>query len=217
MIYKKLGAKFLLLFFVSFTIIFAQSQNPACQNPPLSSFLKMYYEHDIKSDQTKLYLTLYGKTQPDQNNLGNAFVEPYQPLKYGYILISQKEELSQQQSQQETSCYVVTNESGQATVFLNSQPGFCYVISAKFIPDYSKISSNPSCQSFISNNPSIHKEYLPSLNQLKYCVPGEKKQTTTVCWFSTIIAGLIFAATFIMGRNPLLFFDLGVSRSLPSK
>ncbi|MEM4209277.1 MAG: hypothetical protein QW833_02715 [Candidatus Anstonellaceae archaeon] len=198
---QKVGVIFLLFF-----IYFSFSQ--VCQPPLDSSFIRSYYELD--GDKVKVYLNLFAE------NKGDSLVGPTIPIKYGFILLNLKSESDDSRF----SCYVVTNEEGKAAVELDVSAQTCYVLSAEFVP----LASSPSlqknyCRSSLPSNltQDYSQNYTKSFTQLKFCTPRKQNATFNLCWFSTIIAGIIFLANFIMGRNPLMFFDFGVARNLPSR
>lgn len=57
-------------------------------------------------------------------------------------------------------------------------------------------------------------KYLPSTNYITVKNDAYSPQVTTFCWLLALIFGLMFAAQFSMGRNPLNFFNIGSMRGV---
>ncbi|MCX8163347.1 MAG: hypothetical protein N3D10_02215 [Candidatus Micrarchaeota archaeon] len=204
---QKIGV--VLLFLSFYFLSFAQSP-PYCPPNLNSSFIKSYYELDSQSQTIKIYLNLLTENKDD------SLAGPYKPIPRGYVLVNTQKENS---AAIESSCYVVSDLDGKATASLKLSPGTCYSISLKFFPKAdSSLLTKTNCQLQASYLPENYlQNYSGSFTQFKVCVPEQKNKTFSLCWFSTIVAGLIFVANFIMGRNPLMFFDFGVARNLPSR
>jgi hypothetical protein len=189
-----------ILFFISFS--FSQ----VCEKLEPSLIKISPFLDSSNSATINLFLYFY-----NQSNLDN----PTQPIKNGMILIELKNQNSKGTPLK--SCYVVTNENGEASIKLNNlDGGTCYSISAKFLPKPDSGSAQ-SCDSQSQAPINYVSNYYSSYFDSKFCTEGQSNKNISLCWFSTIIAGLIFGASFIMGRNPFLFFDFGVSRSVSSR
>ncbi|MFA5108527.1 MAG: hypothetical protein WC492_03280, partial [Candidatus Micrarchaeia archaeon] len=63
----------------------------------------------------------------------------------------------------------------------------------------------------------LRDTYSPSQNQIKVCGKGEDPAKVGMCWMAALIMGLLFAASFMSGKNPFMGFDFGATRGFGSR
>ena len=178
-----------LLTFISCS--WAQVQPQVCPNLD-KSFLKVTYS--VEGTRATFNLQLLNYTSKAN------------PIAGGLIIVRNVSSL-------QPICYLVSNKDGNALVSFDLKRGECHEFLFEFKPDgeFGRIyPCNDGSQSpFIYSNSFIGSRF-----GTKLCIPPEKKANLAVCWLATLVGGLIFAASFMMGRNPLLFFDFSASRQL---
>ena len=185
-----------LLIFISYSMAVDNSQS-VCQENLDKSFLKVIYS--LEGSKVSFNIKLLNVSYDDNKR------EQISPINGGLIIIKNV-------SSDEDICYVVTNNEGDALTEFDIRPGMCQDFLLEFKPD-GNYDGVKSCGS--ENSPIIYtNSFIGSRFSAHICAPPKTSANIAVCWFATLIGGLIFAASFIMGRNPFLFFDFSSSRSL---
>ncbi len=64
------------------------------------------------------------------------------------------------------------------------------------------------------SNQDLGNDYRSSAESVTICNNQPSDSQTSFCWGLALVFGLLFSASFISGRNPLMFFDFGVARSV---
>jgi len=170
-----------------------------CQANLDKSFLKVIYS--LEGSKVSFNIKLLNVSYDDANKL-----EQISPISGGLIIIKNV-------SSDEDICYVVTNKEGDALTGFDIRPGMCQDFLLEFKPDGKYDVLKPCSGS--ESPPTIYtNSFIGSRFSAHICAPPKTSANIAVCWFATLIGGLIFAASFIMGRNPFLFFDFSSSRSL---
>ncbi len=87
----------------------------------------------------------------------------------------------------------------------------------KLIPSVDWHSISP-CANSVGGTDADVKDYrdkfLPVQNAQQVCNTSPSSSSVGLCWSLALIFGLLFSAAFLSGRNPLAFFDFGVTRGV---
>lgn len=71
-----------------------------------------------------------------------------------------------------------------------------------------------TCEYGVETLSDLRRVAAPSQAITKVCGEGENPQQVMICWIAAMVGGLLFAASFMSGKNPLAGFDFGVTRGI---
>ncbi len=86
--------------------------------------------------------------------------------------------------------------------------------------DWNQASQLPDCAApaHAVNNSAMNQDlspfFRPSQDSTMICNSGPSAGQVSFCWGLALVFGLLFSASFLSGRNPLMFFDFGVARGV---